>query len=181
MTIRGGGDPNPRMALRPPCRMGPPLRSSAADAYYCIMVQIPRIYRIQVCGAMLRAQLASAPQIVPETRRMPNRAAWRDLALDGNVPIKVVGHRAAAAALHRQPRLGAVERLDLRLLIDRQHQRVLGRIDIEADDVLDLGGKLRIVGQLERSHPVRLEAVRRPDPLYAVMADTGGFRHRPAG
>src|SRR5438046_306364 len=26
---------------RPTCRMGPPLRSSAADAYYCIMVQIP--------------------------------------------------------------------------------------------------------------------------------------------
>src|SRR6266576_3216815 len=67
MTIRGGGDPNPRMALRPTCRMGPPLRSSAADAHYCIMVQIPRIYRIQVCGAMLRAQLASAPQIVPNT------------------------------------------------------------------------------------------------------------------
>src|ERR1041385_2195542 len=42
MTIRGGGDPNARMALRPTCRMGPPLRSSAADAHYCIMVQILR-------------------------------------------------------------------------------------------------------------------------------------------
>src|SRR4051812_1712679 len=41
MTIRGGGDPNPRIALRPTCRMGPRLRSSAADAHYCIMVQIP--------------------------------------------------------------------------------------------------------------------------------------------
>ena len=55
MTIRGGGDPNPRMASMPPCRMGLPLRSSAADAHYCIMVQILCIYRIQVCGAKLRA------------------------------------------------------------------------------------------------------------------------------
>ena len=37
------------------------------------------------------------------------------------VALIVMGHRAAAAALHRQPRLGAVERLDLALLIDRQH------------------------------------------------------------
>jgi hypothetical protein len=77
--------------------------------------------------------------------------------------------------------LGAVERLDLRLLVDRQRQRMLGRIDIEADDILHLGGKLRIVRQFERAHPVRLEAMRRPDALHAAMADPGGFRHRPAG
>src|SRR6266542_4667383 len=74
--------------------------------------------------------------------------------------LVVVGHRPATAALHRQPRLGAVERLYLRLLIDRQYQRVLGWIDIEADDILHLGSKLRVVRQLEGLHPVRLEAVR---------------------
>src|SRR5580704_8435981 len=65
---------------------------------------------------------------------MPKHAR-RDLALDEKIPIQVVGHCTSAATLHRQPRLGAVERLDLRLLVDRQHQRVLGRIDIEADDI----------------------------------------------
>jgi hypothetical protein len=97
------------------------------------------------------------------------------------VPLVVVCHRPAAALLHRQSRLGAIERLDLRLLIDREHQCVLGRIDIEAHDILHLGGKLRIVRQLEGAHPVRLEAMRRPDALHAAMADPGGFRHRPAG
>jgi len=53
-----------------------------------------------------------------------------------------MGHGAAAAALHRQPRLGAVERLDLALLTDRQNQRVFGRIDIETDNILNLGGNL---------------------------------------
>ena len=46
------------------------------------------------------------------------------------VPLIVVGHRAATAALHWQPRLGAVERLNLALLIDRQHRRVSRRIEI---------------------------------------------------
>jgi hypothetical protein len=90
-------------------------------------------------------------------------------------------HRPAAAPLHRQPGLGSVERLDLRLLVDRQHQRVFGRIDIEADNIPHLGGKLRVLRQLEASHPVRLETVRRRDPLHASVADPGSFRHRPAG
>src|SRR5260370_25539931 len=34
------------------------------------------------------------------------------------VALVVVGHRAATALLDQQPRLGAVERLDLRLLVD---------------------------------------------------------------
>jgi hypothetical protein len=99
--------------------MGPPLRSSAADAHYCIMVQIPRIYRIQVCGAMLRAQLASAPQIVPNSETQHHTREQSELprlTLDGKIPIQVVGHRAGAPFLDRQPGLGAVERLDLALL-----------------------------------------------------------------
>src|SRR5258707_8728785 len=122
------------MALRPPCRMGPPLRSSAADAHYCIMVQIPRIYRIQVCGAMLRAQLASAPQIVPNTETQHHTREQSELprlTLDGKIPIQVMGHRAGAPFLDRQPGLGAVERLDLALLIDRKHDRMRRRIDVE--------------------------------------------------
>ena len=53
------------------------------------------------------------------------------------VPLVVMRHRAGAALLHRQSRLGAVERLDLALLVDRQHDGMRRRIDIEADDVLN--------------------------------------------
>jgi hypothetical protein len=34
--------------------------------------------------------------------------------------------------------VGAVERLDLALLVQRQHDGVGGRVDIEADDVAQL-------------------------------------------
>ena len=156
MTIRGGGDPNPRMASMPPCRMGLPLRSSAADAHYCIMVQILWIYRIQVCGAKLRANwraplrssrlpslsvhrqhrlthdgrsaLACGP--TPATD-MQERSTVPRLALDITIPIQVVGHRAGAALLHGQTRLGTVERLDLAFFVYAQHQRLGRRIEIE--------------------------------------------------
>ena len=42
------------------------------------------------------------------------------------VALVVVGHGAAAALLQRQAGLGAVERLDLALLVDRQHDAWAG-------------------------------------------------------
>src|SRR6266404_5227719 len=62
----------------------------------------------------------------------------------GAVALVVMRHRPAAALLHRQPRLGAVERLDLAFFIDRQHQGLVGRIEVKADDILDLGDEVRI-------------------------------------
>ena len=40
--VRGGGIPTWPLALMPIGRMGPPLRSFAADAHDCIMVQVLR-------------------------------------------------------------------------------------------------------------------------------------------
>jgi hypothetical protein len=64
MTIRGGGDPAPTHGL--PSRgqeWAPPPRSSAADAYDCIMVPIlERIGRIQGCDAIPASLMASSPR-----------------------------------------------------------------------------------------------------------------------
>jgi hypothetical protein len=40
-----------------------------------------------------------------------------------------------------------------------------GRIDIETDDVADLGGELRVVGKLEGTDAVRRQAMSFPDAL----------------
>ena len=64
MTIRGGGHPKQAMVLTPVSRMGPPPRSFAAEAHDCIMVRSLWTYRIQGCGAMIRAPMASSPLIV---------------------------------------------------------------------------------------------------------------------
>ena len=56
----------------------------------------------------------------------------------GAVALVVVGHGAGTARLHRQAGLGAVERLDLRLLVDGQHHGMRRRIDVEPDDIAQL-------------------------------------------
>jgi hypothetical protein len=61
------------------------------------------------------------------------------------VPDVIMGHRYGPALFQRQARLSAVKRLDLRLLADRQHQTVGGRVEIEPDHVAQFRGKRRIL------------------------------------
>ncbi len=97
------------------------------------------------------------------------------------VALVVVGHRAGAALLHRQAGLGAVEGLDLRLLIDREHDGMGGRIDIEPDNIAQLVDELRVIGELELLDPVRLETMRAPDALDGTCTDADCFRHHGGG
>src|SRR6266550_8788498 len=95
--------------------------------------------------------------------------------------LVVVGYGASAPLFHRQPRLGAIKGSNLALLVDRQDNGMVGRIDVEADDLVQFGGKLRIVGQLELAYPVRLEAMSTPYPLHRTDADPGCLRHLRTG
>ena len=55
-----------------------------------------------------------------------------------------------AATLHRrQTGLYPVQGLDLALLVDRQDQRALGRVQIQTDEFLHLLNKARIISDLE--------------------------------
>jgi hypothetical protein len=59
-----------------------------------------------------------------------------------------------------------------------------GWIDIEPDDITQFVDELRVVGELERLHAVRLEAVNASDALEGTGADAYRFRHqggRPVG
>jgi hypothetical protein len=55
------------------------------------------------------------------------------------------------------------------------------RMDVEPDDVADLGGEGWIVGEFEGADAVRCQSVCAPDALHRGQADPGGFGHRPAG
>ena len=56
----------------------------------------------------------------------------------GAVTDVVMVHALHVAQAHRQQRLGAIQSLDLRFLIHAEHGSVLGRIELEADDVAHL-------------------------------------------
>ena len=66
-------------------------------------------------------------------------------------------------ALEGQARLRAVKCLNLRFFTATQHQRVHGRIEVQADDVLKLLNEMCIVGKFERLDPMRLESMGEPD------------------
>src|SRR6266446_2062701 len=55
------------------------------------------------------------------------------------VPLIVMGVPFDLPGSHREQRLGAIQRLDLRFLIDAEHQRVVWRVEIEADNVAHPG------------------------------------------
>ena len=59
-----------------------------------------------------------------------------------SVALVVMRHRAGAARFHRQARLGAVERPDLALFVDREYHRMSGRVEVEADNVLEFSANL---------------------------------------
>ncbi len=62
--------------------------------------------------------------------------------------------------------MGAVERLDLALLVDRQHDGVGRRVHGEADTVFDRLGEGGIVGALEGADAMRPQAVGLPDARH---------------
>jgi hypothetical protein len=97
------------------------------------------------------------------------------------VALVIIGHCAGPSLLQWQAWLGAVERLNLRFLIDREHDCWRRGIDIEPDDVAQLGGQLRVRGQLELTHPMRLQAVCTPDALHRGEADAAGLGHHAGG
>jgi hypothetical protein len=70
-----------------------------------------------------------------------------------------------------------VEGLDLALLIDGDDDGMIRRIDIEADNVPELGGEGRVIGQFELAHLVGLEAMGAPDALDRTDADPDRLGH----
>ena len=92
--------------------------------------------------------------------------------------VVVAGPRRGAGQ-HREHRCGAVERLDLGLLVHAEHQRPLGRIQVEPDDVADLGDEQRILGQFPRILFVRSQSERPPHPRHHRLTQPQMLGHRP--
>ncbi len=74
---------------------------------------------------------------------------------------------------HRQHWLRAIQRLDLRLLVDAHNRHLVGRAQVEPDDVPDLLHHLRVSGQSEGLAAVRLEPEGAPDSMHPGSAQAG--------
>ncbi len=97
------------------------------------------------------------------------------------VPAVVVGHGAGPALLDRQPRLGPVQRLDLGFFVDREHEAVRRRIEIEADHVAQLGANAGSVDSLKRRTRCGWRPCAAQIRCTERSDDAAGRRHRPPG
>jgi hypothetical protein len=96
---------------------------------------------------------------------------------DVGLTLVVMGRALRDAGQHRQDRRGAIQRLDLALLIDRQDHGPLGRVEVQANDILDLVDELRVGGELPFLLAIGAPA-RTPARSKAVKAGASrtGFR-----
>ncbi len=77
-----------------------------------------------------------------------------------------------------QQRLGAVQRLDLALFIDTEHQSPLRRVEVEADNVTHFLNELRIARELESLAAMRGQRESIPDAIHCRDGYAGRSRHR---
>ena len=84
----------------------------------------------------------------------------------GAVTDIVMGVTLHLTRAHRLHRRGSFGGLDLRLFVDTQHQRPVGRVHIQPDNVAHLLDKQRVARQLEGLAAMRLEPKRMPDPHH---------------
>ena len=95
----------------------------------------------------------------------------------GPMPFVVVGHGPAAPLLHGQAGLGALEGLDLALLVHAQDHGLVGRIEVQPHHVGELLREPPVFGELEPFRPVGLQPMGRPDTLHGCLADALGLGH----
>jgi hypothetical protein len=92
----------------------------------------------------------------------------RGVEAGGAVALIVVGGALGRPGQHRTGRRGSIQRLNLAFLIDGQHDRAFGRVEIQAADVVDLLDQLRVGGEPPLLAAVRLQPERMPDPHRRV-------------
>src|SRR3954465_7310337 len=134
----------------------------AVVVHHQVNLEPCRKIRIDVVEEAQELLMAMAPVTVADgdsARYIQGRKQRRH-----TMPLVIVRLSCRYAWSERQHRLGAVQRLDLALFINAQHDRMIWRIHIQSHDVPHLLHKLRVFGEFEVLYPMRLQPECTPDP-----------------
>ena len=112
----------------------------------------------------------------PAQRCAPGGRGRKRVCMD--VPRRVQVHGLAASFLEHKARLGAIQGLDLTLLIAGENDGMFGRREVEAHHVFELLLEAFVAGEFEGFDPVRFQTIGRPEASHARRADTDFPRHR---
>jgi len=91
------------------------------------------------------------------------------------VPDVVVSPSRGQARSHRQEWRGAIERLNLALLVHAEHQRAIRRMQVQPDDIADFVDQQRIFRELERFGAMRVQRERLPDARHRRLTQAFVF------
>src|SRR5271156_5236614 len=92
----------------------------------------------------------------------------------GAMPFVVMGEGAASSRFERQPRLGAIQRLNLTLLVHAKHHGILRWREIDADHIGELLNEFGITRKFKAFAQVGLELMLLPNPRNRVFAHALG-------
>ena len=116
------------------------------------------------------AELGGAMAPGGPAEHLPGRDIEGRMQIRGPVPLVVLRAGRDLTGPQREHGMGPVEGLDLRLLVDREHQRVVGWVQVEPDDVDDLLGELRVPTELEGLEPMGFDGRRPARPAAPATA-----------
>ena len=88
-----------------------------------------------------------------------------------------MGYALDVAEPHGQHGLGTLKGLDLGFFIHAQHHGMVGRVQIQSDDVAHLLDEEGVVGEFEVALAVRLHAEQIKPALHGGFGDAGVFGH----
>lgn len=92
------------------------------------------------------------------------------------IAFVVVRHCLRVSSHKRKRWLCTIKSLNLTFLVHAQHKSVIGRIQVQADNVCELLHKMLVTGKFERLLAVRLDIVRLPDALNRHFGESQSFR-----
>src|SRR5216684_1183071 len=98
----------------------------------------------------------------------------------GAMALVIMSSTLHLAGQHGKDWLATAQRLNLTLLIHAQHQRMMRRVQVQADDVAHLVDQQRIVGELKRLAAMRTQPEGPPDATHRGLTHAGPRRQRAA-
>lgn len=109
---------------------------------------------------------------------MTSRDVERGIQSRGTVADIIVGHALDISQTHGQQGLRSVQGLNLAFLIDTEDHGLIGRIEIQPDNIADLLDKKGVGGDLKMALPVRLQAKGIPNAMNSGPGNPCLFSER---
>src|SRR4030042_477709 len=111
-------------------------------------IQLPRSFTIDLAQKLQKLLIAMKRITGTDNGTFENIQRCKEAG--GPVTFIIMRHRPTSSFFHRQPGLGSVQRLYLRLFIDTQHQRFIRRIKKDTNTILYFSTNPFVFDQLER-------------------------------